>query len=78
MWWVDPDDKETYTIDSQFMVGSDLLVAPVVEFGARHRDIYLPNGTWRDNLNGENITGRHWVRRYSVHLHQVATFTLQR
>ena len=30
MWWLDPDDEETYQIKDQFVVGNDLIVAPVV------------------------------------------------
>lgn len=31
MWSEFSDDKTTYTIDSQFMLGKDLLVAPKLE-----------------------------------------------
>ncbi|OAS14807.1 glycoside hydrolase family 31 protein [Paenibacillus oryzisoli] len=34
------------TITDQFMLGSTLLVAPVVVKGARARDVVLPAGTW--------------------------------
>lgn len=30
MWWLDPEDEETYQIKDQFVVGNDLIVAPVV------------------------------------------------
>lgn len=29
MWWLDPDDEDTYDIWDQFAVGDDLIVAPV-------------------------------------------------
>lgn len=76
MWWIAPDDKETYNIDSQFMVGDRLMVAPILDPGARQRDIYLPEGTWRDNLNGQNIDGGHWFKKYQVLIDQIATFYL--
>ncbi|MEX0852784.1 MAG: TIM-barrel domain-containing protein [Bauldia sp.] len=41
-----PQDRAVRRIWDQFMWGPNLLVAPVYEKGARHRDIYLPEGTW--------------------------------
>lgn len=34
------------SVDDQWLVGSDLLVAPVLEQGARRRSLYLPRGEW--------------------------------
>jgi len=56
MWWVDPDDPPTYTIDDQYMLGDDIMAAPVVKEGLFYRDIYLPKGEWTTHdgvvLNG--------------------------
>jgi alpha-glucosidase (family GH31 glycosyl hydrolase) len=35
------------TVDDQFMLGTDLLVAPVIEQGAVQRSVALPGGRWR-------------------------------
>ncbi len=48
-----PGDAKAWTIEDQFMVGSDLLVAPVITRGARSRDVYLPAGErWVDLWTG--------------------------
>ena len=49
MWYRWPDDAKTYAIEDQFMVGDDLLVAPVLEEGAKQRKVYLPKGEWIDH-----------------------------
>lgn len=42
-------------ITDQFMVGSDLLVAPVLQRGADSRRIVLPPGKWRDDQAVEHL-----------------------
>ncbi len=43
-----PFDKKCREQDFQFMYGSELLVAPIVEEGAQTRTLYLPKGKWYD------------------------------
>jgi len=38
----------TLSLDDEFMVGTDLLAAPVVRSGQTSRLVYLPKGTWYD------------------------------
>lgn len=54
LWYEFPSDKLTYLINDQYMVGGDILVAPVVKDGMRTRGIYLPLGAeWIDWWTGE-------------------------
>jgi len=53
-----PDDPVCTDIDDEFMFGPDLLVAPVLEQGARQRRVYLPaNVTWTDAWSGTAYYG---------------------
>ena len=53
LWFDYPHDRRTYNVDDQFLVGSDLLVAPVISEGAVTRSVYLPSGSqWRDWYTG--------------------------
>ena len=42
------DDENTKNLNNEFLVGENILVAPVVEQGATRRMIYLPKGIWYD------------------------------
>ena len=44
------------TIQDQFILGSDLLVAPVMEKGARSRMVVFPEGTWLGD-DGSTVVG---------------------
>jgi len=57
-----PDDRESSDIGDQFMFGDKILVAPILEEGARTRRVYLPRGeSWRDAWTGETLLGGVWI-----------------
>lgn len=41
-----PEDRECWKIQNQFLLGPDLLVSPVCKSGADHVRAYLPHGKW--------------------------------
>lgn len=44
-----PGDERAWTVTDQYLLGPDLLVAPVLEPGATERVVYLPDGaSWTD------------------------------
>ncbi len=52
-----PDDQRTYRLDSEFLFGPHLLVAPILVEGATGRRVYLPPGVWFNFWTGEKLTG---------------------
>jgi len=56
MWYEAPDDPKTYAIKDQYMLGENIVVAPVMEEGKRERQVYLPLGTWIDQY-GRSFEG---------------------
>ena len=56
-----PNDPTSWTIDDQYMFGSDLLVAPLME-SAGARRVYLPPGDWIDYQTGKSYAGERWHR----------------
>ena len=56
-----PDDPAVAYLDRQYMLGSELLVAPV--FSAEGEvEFYLPAGTWTNLLTGDEVEGGRWRR----------------
>jgi alpha-D-xyloside xylohydrolase len=52
-------DRNVAHLDTQYMLGDSLLVAPV--FTAEgHVDVYLPAGTWTNYFTGERVAGPAW------------------
>lgn len=50
-----PGDMQALNVNDQFMLGSALLVAPVVKKGAVSRRVYLPEGEWIDFNDGKTV-----------------------
>lgn len=67
-----PDDPAAWTAELEYLLGPDLLVAPIVTpDGERH--VYLPDGDWIDFWTGDVIAGgRH--RRISAALDRIPLF----
>lgn len=58
-----PDDPAARAISDQFLIGDELLVAPILEQGATSREVYLPAGSWFDAWTGEELQGGTKVTR---------------
>jgi 1,3-alpha-isomaltosidase len=52
-----PDDPVIWQYPYQYLLGDDLLVAPVVGPGVDAWDVYLPAGDWVDAWRGRRFTG---------------------
>jgi sulfoquinovosidase len=52
------DDKRLYANQTQYMLGSDVLVAPVLEAGVEDIEVILPEGTgWEHLWTGRTLAG---------------------
>lgn len=55
------DEAEAYTEKTEYLLGRDLLVAPVYEEGAKSRTIYLPSDGWVNIFDGKEYAGGHMI-----------------
>jgi len=52
-----PDDPAVWDHPFEYLLGDDLLVAPVTEPGTTSLEVYLPAGRWIDAWTGRGFTG---------------------
>ena len=62
------EDKNCSYLDKQYMLGDNLLVAPIFN-DESIGSFYLPKGTWTDFFTGEVLTGGDWYERKYDYLH---------
>jgi alpha-D-xyloside xylohydrolase len=56
-----PEDEASWFIEDEYMFGTDMLVAPLME-DTPGRDVYLPPGRWIDYQSGKAYQGAGWYR----------------
>jgi alpha-glucosidase len=56
------DDPSAYNLDDEFMIGDDLLVAPIVKADVTSRLVYLPKGIWYDFWTNKKYNGGTMIR----------------
>ncbi|MDT4895323.1 MAG: alpha-glucosidase [Acidobacteriota bacterium] len=55
-------DSNTLNLDDEFMIGSDLLVAPILQPNQTSRLVYLPEGVWYDYWTNRKQKGGTMIR----------------
>lgn len=54
-------DPAVNSIGDEFLLGGQLLIAPVLEAGKDHRCLYLPAGDWIHFWSGDTYQGGRWI-----------------
>ena len=57
IWWLDPYSESALTCEDEFLVEDQILVALIVDQGARQRNIYLPPSSRLDILSNVTVQG---------------------
>lgn len=75
LWWAAPQDEVALVCADQYLIGDDLLVAPVITPQTDRRDIYLPAGRWRSYWNHREVhEGGKWLYGYPAPLDMLPLF----
>jgi alpha-glucosidase len=57
LWWGTPEDRALRECGDAFLLGDDLLVAPVLDPGVDRRTVPLPPGRWYDTVTEKAFQG---------------------
>jgi alpha-glucosidase len=57
LFWPQGGDPSLWGVDDSFLLGTDLLVAPVLEPGASKREVTLPAGVWYNFWTADRFEG---------------------
>jgi alpha-glucosidase (family GH31 glycosyl hydrolase) len=60
-------EDAAYALDDQYLIGDDLLAAPILGPGQTSRRLYLPSGRWRDYWTGDVYQGPGWATVAAPH-----------
>lgn len=56
-FWLDSSDSALWDVEDAFLLGDDLMVCPILEDGARQRQVTLPKGRWYSFWNNAVFDG---------------------
>ncbi|XP_053305520.1 SITS-binding protein-like [Spea bombifrons] len=76
VWWISPNDPLAFTIEDEFLIGDEMLIAPITDQGEVQRDIFLPgtNYQWMDMKTSQVFDGGTTLRNYNCGLLEVPVF----
>jgi alpha-glucosidase (family GH31 glycosyl hydrolase) len=78
MWWNNTNaDASVFTMNNQFMIGDEIIVAPILDEGAISRNIYIPAGKWLDPTTNSTIIGPKYLNNYPAPLEIIPYFLLE-
>jgi len=58
----------------EYLLGKDVLVAPVYKSENKRDSIYFPKGSWVDYWDGREFTGNQWISNYPAPLDKLPLF----
>ena len=56
-----PGDENAVNCQDEYLLGNDLLIAPLLEENATSREVYLPDGVWFDFFDGTEYSGNQTI-----------------
>lgn len=74
IYWLDANNEQALRCDDEYLLGDELLVAPVMHPHMRQRNILLPLGVWKDYWTGERWNGPIQLDSYPAPLDTLPLF----
>ncbi|KAJ1531564.1 hypothetical protein ONE63_000237 [Megalurothrips usitatus] len=76
IWWLDPTDENALKESTEFLLGEEILSAPILEENQGKRDIYLPKGSWKDGNTLKLYDGPMTIKDYEAPLSVLPYFVI--
>jgi len=73
LFFLDHQDRVAWEFPEQYLLGDELLIAPVTKQSETVWPVYLPAGEWVDVWTGEHLTGPTTLRR-PVPIHEIPVY----
>lgn len=73
LWFCDPYDINSLICDNEYMLGNNLLIAPVLEENVKELNIYLPQGNWKC-IHTDKVYEGNQSYLYSVTIEDIPIF----
>lgn len=74
LWMLDSTDVNCFSIVDEFSIGDGMIIAPVLDQDETVREVYLPQGVWKDGIDESLRKGSRWIHNYHVPQNKVAFF----
>lgn len=69
------ENEDTFLVQDQFLLGNEVMVAPVLDPGVKIRKVFIPDGIWRSIIDGFHHKGPSHIVQI-VTLEDLPVFTL--
>lgn len=73
VWWLNNSDSIALKVSDEFLVGNEILVAPILDENHYKRDIYFPVGSWKAT-NGSIYQGPMLTKDYPAPIEEIPYF----
>ena len=75
IWWMEPENQAIFNITDQFLVGDQILVAPVLDQATFSRSVYFPGvSSWYDPEEKCTYSGSQTYYNLTVNLDRILYF----
>ncbi len=74
MFFLNSKDSNLYKAADQYMWGENVMVAPVVERSQKHKNIYIPAGSWTNMNTFQKFNGPRWIIDSNISIESIPVF----
>jgi alpha-glucosidase (family GH31 glycosyl hydrolase) len=74
VWWLDNANTDAFDVSDEFLIGDEILVAPIVRQNEYARDVFFPKGKWRSADGSKEYDGPSTIKNYPAPIDTIPYF----